>query len=159
MYSFYIEDWEKSILEKINYSDLYLPEEKSYGIENETHITILYGFHDDETSIDILYDYIKDIKIPIIKFSNVSVFENEDFEVLKFDIVSDDMIEINKIFKNNFKYTSDYENYHPHMTIAYLKKGSGINYIDKFKNIKFDLKNPIFKYSKSNKNKIYFKTL
>jgi 2'-5' RNA ligase len=49
--------------------------------------------------------------------------------VLKYDIMGDNLNDTNEELKQ-FPFTSDYPDYHPHMTIAYLKPGKGKHYID-----------------------------
>ena len=53
----------------------------------------------------------------------VSLFENTEYDVLKFEVESEDLQELNKICKT-LPYTSDYPDYHPHCTISYIKKGT-----------------------------------
>jgi 2'-5' RNA ligase len=43
--------------------------------------------------------------------------------------MGDNLNETNEELKQ-FPFTSDYPDYHPHMTVAYLKPGKGKHYID-----------------------------
>jgi len=87
------------------------------GIEDQCHITVLYGVNDD-------VDISKYFKSPIRIFTDnkITYFEQENFTVAKIDVFSDDLAKIHYLMKrkeeNNHKY-----DYHPHITIAYLKKG------------------------------------
>src|ERR1017187_10177149 len=108
--------------DSIKEEDLYLPEgESGYGKEDDPHVTILYGLDADIPDEDIENE-IKNIKAPEIKLGKVSSFENVKFDVLKIDIVSNDLHELNKKFKE-FPFKSDYPDYHPHCTLAYVNKG------------------------------------
>lgn len=119
--------WE-SLLDKIDDEDLYEPEDDpTYGKEKKPHVTALYGLHADIPDQDI-EEEISKIKTPKIKVDSISAFKNENFEVLKFDIESKDMHEINKNFRQ-FPYTNSYPDYHPHITIAYLKPDKSDKYI------------------------------
>lgn len=87
----------------------------------------------------------------------VSSFNNPKFEVLKFDVESEDLHKLNKKF-TKFPFTSDYPEYHPHCTIAYVKKDKAKKYIDKlndFADIKF--KSVKVVYSKANGEKKNYK--
>lgn len=107
--------------------------EGTFGRELDPHITILFGIHADVPDEDV-EKYIEKIKTPEIELNKISIFENELFDVLKFDVKSDDLHELNKDFKK-LPHTSDYPNYHPHTTICYLKKGLGKEYMKKMKDV------------------------
>lgn len=147
----------KELQDIIDDKDLYEPKnETGYGKEDELHVTILYGLHEDVDDSDIDSE-IKKIKIPEIKLGKVSSFKNEKFEVLKFDIESDDLHKLNKKFKQ-FPHTSKFPKYSPHATIAYVKIGKSEKYIDKLNeatNIKVKVKE--YMYSKANGDKKHYK--
>ena len=78
--------------------------------------------------------------------------ENKDYDVLKMNIKSEKLNELNKL-ASTLPHTSTYPDYKPHITVAYLTKGNGNNYVD----LNFKMKiNTIDKivYSKSNGEKI-----
>ncbi len=137
-------EWNK-LQDNIDKEDLFEPDTK--GLEKDPHITILYGLHEDIKDEDIEKE-IKEIEKPKIKLGGVSSFENEKFDVLKFDIESSDLHKLNKQFSDNFPYTTDYPNYEPHATIAYVKKGTAKKYLDKIKGI--DVSPSKIVYSKVN---------
>jgi 2'-5' RNA ligase len=113
----------------INPNDLYeshIPGE--FGLENDPHVTILFGFHDDNRS-----DFAKRVLftppftpvehgIPLF-FSGLSVFSAKDYDVLKFDVVSLQLESLNRLYKQHFAHTETHPNYHPHLTVGYLQKG------------------------------------
>ena len=66
-----------------------------------------------------------------IYVKNISLFENEEYDVVKMDIKSKDLKKMNKRLRDNFEYTSDYPEYHSHLTLAYVKKGKGKKYTTK----------------------------
>lgn len=104
-------------------------EDPGYGIEDEPHITILYGIHHDEITTDELKTKINQIKNINLTINKVSSFDNnDDYSVIKFDIESDDLVKYNKMFKK-LPHTSTFPNYHPHMTIAYVKPDNVKDYI------------------------------
>jgi hypothetical protein len=124
----------EDIHSKIDKKDLYTDDnDDSYGIEKETHITIKYGFKEDVSDHEVL-DICRKSKFGDIKFNKISLFENDKFDVLKFDIKSKVLNELNeKISK--FPNEDKYPEYNAHSTIAYIKKGKGKKYVDMFKDI------------------------
>ena len=141
----------------IDEDDLYEPEDDpSYGKETEPHVTVLFGLHNDIPDSDI-EDEINKIKRPEIKFGGISSFSNPKFDVLKFDIDSKDMHQLNKKFRE-FPYTSNYPDNHPHCTIAYLKPNMAEKYIKKLKNsVDMDMETSHVVYSKSDGTKKSYK--
>lgn len=119
----------------IDENDLYQGESEEdssrYGIEDQPHTTLLYGLHSD-IEHESLLEYLRMIKPFYIAFTEVSLFENEKFDVLKFDVEAKELNMLNKIISDNFEYTTDFPDYHPHCTIAYLKPGTGKKYINEF---------------------------
>jgi hypothetical protein len=99
--------------------------EPGHGIETEPHITCLYGLHIQQAKL--LTDKIN-LRPMTFKIKNISLFENDKFDVLKLGIESKDLHELNKEVCNNFEYTNNYPNYKPHCTIAYLLPGTGRYY-------------------------------
>lgn len=126
-----INNW-NNITSMINVDDVY--DEPGFGIETEPHISVLYGI-DNKISSEEVFDLIKNNEnlSPIKLITNkISAFENDMFDVVKFDIKSDRILELNKLITNNLPYKSSYPEYHPHMTIAYVKKGCGKKYAKDF---------------------------
>ena len=126
-----IDVWNK-ITSLINKEDLYEKDDE-YGIETEPHTTILYGFHDEVTA-DKVFDLYKEnteLKPVEVKTDGISIFENDEFDVVKLDVDSKLLTKLNGIMKE-LPNTSTYPEYHAHITIAYVKKGKGKKYIKKF---------------------------
>lgn len=117
-----------SIIEK---ADLYESDDKTeYGFENDPHVTILFGFHDDETkeyTIRIFGEECLNSGHVNIEIKKASLFSNDKYDVLKLDIGGDELKQINKHYSLNYAHTNTFD-YHPHMTLAYLKAGTGAKY-------------------------------
>lgn len=150
----------ESIIPTVKYvQDNILPEdiykEDGYGIVCKPHVSVLYGFHDEKIDIEKLKELISNYKTFTININKLSCFENEEFDVLKFEVSADSLIGMNKECRDTFEHTLQFP-YNPHITIAYLKKGTAKKYesvisslsIDVFKmvysrvdgsNIKFNL--------------------
>ena len=122
----------EKIQDIINPKDLYEdPNDPSFGLETKPHVTALFGLHEDIDEKE-LENVIGQQEKPEIKLSDISIFLSEKYEVLKFDVNSKNMHKFNKVLKE-FPFTSDFPDYHPHCTIAYLKKGTSDKYIGKIK--------------------------
>lgn len=113
----------------IEETDIFNNEENEYGLEIEPHCTILYGLHDDEIEEEEVIQLLNLIKMPVVNFDKITLFENEKFDVLKWDLDPTQLQVINKIVDNTFPNTQSFPDYHPHCTIAYLNPGSGKSYV------------------------------
>ncbi len=118
----------KPIYSQLDPEDLYV-EGDGFGLETEPHCTLLYGLHGD-VSLQQVEDVLDKYTYHTCKAHNMSLFENEKYDVLKYDIKGDNLSETNEDLKR-YPFTSDYPNYHPHMTIAYLKPDMGKKYVEK----------------------------
>jgi 2'-5' RNA ligase len=122
--------WDK-LLNKIDDEDLSQDDGQTKGKELDPHVTIIYGIHADVPDEDV-EAIIDNMTTPDIELKKVSTFEtNELFDVLKFDIESEDLKKYNKMLCD-LPHTTLYPDYHAHATIAYLKKGKGKKYVDLF---------------------------
>ena len=115
----------QSLIEK---DDLYSEEEGSHGLESEPHTTLLYGIHSDEVDDDEIMEASVLEPIRSIKLQDPSLFENEKYDVLKFDAHGDGLHAANAKLRK-FPHTNEFKDYHPHATIAYLKSGKGAKYV------------------------------
>jgi 2'-5' RNA ligase len=127
-----IPKWDYLAKSFIKPEDLYTAE-IGFGFEDNPHTTILFGFHDDETVPNKIKQLLKDQKEIEVVLDGITLFESEKYDVLKFDAHSDELSRLNKLMKDNFEYTNNFPNYHPHVTIAYVKAGEGKKYCGKLK--------------------------
>ena len=95
----------------------------SYGIEKTPHCTIKYGFNPDLTNRD-LGDVLKGIQPLSIRLNGISLFQNDKFDVVKFDVEpSAGLLDLRKKC-DGYPNEDKYKNYKPHMTIGYVQKGT-----------------------------------
>ena len=139
----------------IDENDIYNNDENEYGLEIEPHVTLLYGLHDDVNEDDVI-EFLSLLKTLDVTFESISLFENEKFDVLKWDLGMEKLEMVNTILKNTFEHTSSFPDYHPHATIAYLKPGTGKKYITEISKV---ITRPIdyYVYSMANGKKIAIK--
>jgi 2'-5' RNA ligase len=127
-----IPDWNKLIHRLVRVEDIYDDETGDYGFEEDPHITLLYGIHDDKL-IDksIIYNKIENISEMKIIVKEINIFSNDDspYDVVKFDITpTKKLLSLRKEFEEDLPNTQSFPDYHPHVTIAYVKKGKGNKY-------------------------------
>jgi hypothetical protein len=102
-------------------------DEPGHGIELETHGTVIYGIDPSYKPHDV-YNAIN-LRPCRFKFKGISLFENEKFDVVKFDILSKDLHDLHQEVKTELDCPGNsYPNYQPHTTIFYAKKGTGKYY-------------------------------
>jgi len=146
-----IDKW-LEILDKIDDKDLYMPEDEHHGKQKDPHITILYGIDTSVSDDDVknIFQNVRkeDFKIQVL---DINLFENEDYDVLKIEV--EDKL-LNKYYDELKKLPnhSDYPDYNPHVTIAYLNSGLGKKYVEKKPDINLKVKSLV--YSKPNGERI-----
>lgn len=121
------------------------------GLEKESHITLKYGIHTlDESEVK---DAVEGEKGGVARLGVIDIFDNEDADVLKVTIKSKDLSRLNKCLTDALKCTDEHEDeYKAHLTIAYLKKGTGRKYMgDNFVGEEFSF-NEIYFGDKNDKN-------
>lgn len=104
-------------------SDEDIFEGNQYGREDEPHITLLYGIHNDVPDNDVA-DICEDFEPVTVEVKKVGLFKTDEYDVVKFDIDSKELNGFNDKLKE-LPYTNGYPDYKAHMTICYVKPGKG----------------------------------
>lgn len=152
-------EWWSKITSDIDKDDIYEVEgERDYGIQShkEAHVTILYGIHTDvpDEEVEALIDKMT---APEVTLGKISIFENDEFDVVKFDVTGKDLHTMNKMF-TELPHTNNYPDYHPHTTISYVKSGTGNKYVkDLSKDDTLSVKPNKIVYSKADGTKKEYK--
>jgi 2'-5' RNA ligase len=131
------------IQDAINPQDVYentSGEGIKFGLEDRFHVTLLYGLH-EEVTVDEVKGKLKGFTFGSITLYNLSKFEKDDYDVLKFDIKYPTkggafLSKANKAL-SELPNTNDYPDYKAHLTIGYLKKGAADKYINKLKGFEY----------------------
>ena len=144
---------QKEIHDMIDPAHLYTEEgDRSYGLEDEPHITLLYGLNHDVKPEDV-FEAISGIKIPKIKLVEVTAFKNENFDVLKWDVDAPFLYGMNEELVK-LPHENDFPDYHPHATIAYLKPGMADKYIKEMVGANYVVQPTHVVYSLPNGNQV-----
>ncbi len=133
-YAFLMIDYKKPdfidrLQSNIKKEDLYTEEDNDdYGIEKHSHVTLVPCL-DNDVDLKELKKYLKDINEYKGVLTDISKFECENFDVLKCSVISDRLKETNNKIVNDFETHSEYKEYKPHLTIAYMKRGMADKYL------------------------------
>jgi len=137
--------------------DLYIDTEDNNrgGIEEDSHVTVRYGL--DSPAIEELNSVFNGYGESSLRLGKLSIFEADKYDVLKIDVESSNLIDLNKMIGENFDLPGEtFKDYKPHATIAYMKKGKADKYVsdETFKNSTNDFFELTFSDRDGNKNKI-----
>lgn len=131
------------------------PDRPKFGREENIHITILYGI--ESTNPKVVSELLEGRKPFEVKLGNMSLFTNNNaFDVLKIEVLSPDLHDLNSILTKNLNVIQTYPEYVPHVTIAYLKKDKGHDYsgCQKFNGRKFEVSEIIFASKSGSKHNL-----
>jgi 2'-5' RNA ligase len=127
----------------------------SFGREDDPHITLIYGIHTDNLKeVSNLFSNEKEFEC---KLGKIDLFtKNDKFDVLIATVECENLHRLNSKMRKNLEATENYPIYVPHVTICYLQKGKGKQYIgdDSFVNEKFTIDNIFFSSKTGNKTPI-----
>jgi 2'-5' RNA ligase len=149
-----VKNWNE-ITSIINKDDLYEVEGENYGIQDNPHLTLLYGLKPNITKEQVEQVLEKSVdgeKIEI-EIENIGLFENDNFDVVKFNVKKTEQLQ--KLFDSLSELPNEntFPDYNPHMTIAYVKKGLGKKYTKPYSH---KVSSNDICYSMANGEKIYF---
>lgn len=151
------QDISNEVLEwgKINIpNDALFEDDLDKGRENDIHCTLLYGLKTTDPS-DVQRLIPKDMHEITLRFGLITAFMTKpDYDVLKIDIESPELLRLHYILRNNLENDNSYPDYQSHLTVAYLKKGQALKYIgdDNFRYRTFVT--PVIQFSPPNAEKI-----
>jgi len=157
MLDFEIPNWDELIKNMIDPKDIYDNDKNKFGLELKPHVTVLYGF-DPDVEFNKIKKYLPKIDDKfIIEFTSITNFKNHpDYEVLKFDLKNRYLTSLNIGLRYRFPIQSDFPEYNPHCTIAYLKPGTSDKYINKQLNKPFSLIPSVYNYLSPDKENVIF---
>lgn len=112
----------------IDPEDIYSEEgPQTYGLEDEPHVTLLYGLHEEVTPLSIS-NVIHSHNFGTVWLYEPSLFSQPNYDVFKFKAVGDSLHQVNRQLRQ-YPHTTSFPEYNPHLTIGYLKPGTVKKYI------------------------------
>lgn len=109
--------------------------EDGFGIESDSHVTLLYGLS-PQVELEQVTKKLDGKSFGETKIGDVSLFEKDDYDVLKFSAFSPSLQLANKKLRE-LPYENDFPIYKPHLTLAYIKGGLGKKYVEMFKGLEW----------------------
>lgn len=110
--------------------EIYVNEDQNIpGRESESHVTLLYGIHgtDARPTYELLTGKGR-IEVTLGKLSMFDTAPTHD--VLKVSVVdADGLRKLHNRIKENIPCTLTHPDYVPHVTVAYMKKGTAAKYV------------------------------
>lgn len=122
-------------LERILLSHGYRRDE-DFEFDKYTHITIAFGINVN-TDINLIKEIVRN-RPTYFQLTELSLFENDNFDIIKFDIMSSDLRILNHIIKSKMDVKSSFSEYHPHLTVAYVPKGMGVELIARLNKLLYE---------------------
>lgn len=96
------------------------------GVDMRPHVTVRYGFHSNQpTEVAEIVRKTPRVRVALGK---CTLFEGPDYDVLKIDVSSEQLERLNKRL-GALPNTQTHKEYRPHVTVAYLRKGTGRKYV------------------------------
>src|SRR3990167_9572280 len=102
------------------------------GLEDRPHITVKYGLHTKD--VNAVTPLLADVGPIQATVGQVEIFspEEKDYDVIVQRIDSPALHALNQKLSDNLEVTDTHPEYKPHITIGYVKRGTG----DKYKGVK-----------------------
>jgi 2'-5' RNA ligase len=148
-----ISNWDE-LTSIIDPKDVYMPEDPAKGIESNPHVTLIFGL--EKVSGDQIKKVFDNFHEEIhVEIDGVGIFENPEFDVVKLNVIPDGALQHLHDELKKLPNEDKFDVYEPHITLAYVKKGTGKKYANP--DYKYTVKNiGSIKYSTPSGNKIYF---
>jgi predicted GNAT family acetyltransferase len=125
-----IKNWVEFHLSGIEEDDIYLkPYDDSYGLEEQPHVTIVYGIHEEEVDPQRMADLIEHYMKPVtVTIKEIDFFPGKEYDVVKYNVPLTGQLQGYRDTFIQIPNTQTFPEFQPHMTIAYVKPGEGEKY-------------------------------
>jgi 2'-5' RNA ligase len=99
--------------------DIYQSPSGEHGREDSPHVTVKFGLHTDNQ--EEVWSLFRGRDTVEVTLGQITSFVNQDYVVLKIDIESKGLRELNRVISEELRCTDKFPEYKPHATLAYLK--------------------------------------
>ena len=110
--------------------------DEDFEFDKYVHITVAFGININ-TDINLIKEIVRN-RPSYFQITELSLFENDNFDIIKFDVMSSDLRILNHIIKSKMEVKSIYNEYHPHLTVAYVPKGMGRELIERLNKLLYE---------------------
>jgi 2'-5' RNA ligase len=94
------------------------------GRETKPHVTVKYGLHGDDPAP--VRDVLRKFSPFTVRMGNTSHFpDSGSGDVVKADVHSQELHKLHHAIADSIRHTDTHPDYHPHVTLAYVKRGLG----------------------------------
>lgn len=126
------------------------------GRETDIHVTLKYGLHNHDPFE--MRSIVAEMSPLEIELGLITVFENEEEDVIKIDVISPKLIQLNKKVCALYPNTETHSEYIPHCTVAYVEPGLGKKYSGRqdFFGRKFKAVSVTFSGNDNRKTELFF---
>lgn len=118
---------QKIIPDDILYFDPTEPDD--YGREREPHVTIKFGLT-EHYSKEQIAELLRGTKPFPVSIRGMDIFSNPQYDVIKLNVDGPELHRLREVC-DKLPNEDKYPEYHPHMTLAYLRPGLGARFIRK----------------------------
>ena len=108
---------------QINEEDIFVDKKGSKGREDDPHVTIVGGIDESRPNDTLLQLLSKTAPIEI-KLGPCSLFKKKDYDVVKMAVTSPFLHSLHEEMEKVVNFTSKFDEYIPHVTLAYVKPGT-----------------------------------
>jgi len=95
-----------------------------FGREDDPHVTLVFGLRTDAPLSEV--EGFLPSRPVSATLGNITKFSNADepFDTVVIEVNSPDLSEANGVLKDAYEVNDQFPDYHPHVTIAYVRKGT-----------------------------------
>ena len=109
-------------------SELFHDDATDSGRELDTHATVVYGI--ETTDVEEVYPFLMQATCSMSKLTWFHRPE-KGYHVLVFEVESADLIGMNRKIRSSLANVQTFDSYIPHVTLAYIRDGSNLEFIEK----------------------------
>lgn len=101
--------------------------EEDLGREYTPHVTIKWGLTESYSQHQ-MREFLKEVRPFMLELRGIGIFENERFDVVKFNVEGKELRALNEKF-SKLPNQDSHPIYKPHITLAYVNKGMGKKFV------------------------------